>query len=141
VKNQFNPSQIISLRIEAPFACHDQITQLLRVGEEFADKIGPPLAVRMRKLNEGVGPRKEIWSIVLFESEDIDIEQGIKFALNWFVDRKPSLNVVEGKVGEIGLYASIWSSEKVGFVLPKTLMAEMSEAGISMSFDLSFERE
>lgn len=133
------PRLIISLRIGASFGDHDRITSLMKIDASELSGVGPPAAVRYRKLQEGVGPRREGWSIVLVRSSDLDIGKGIEHAVNWLEMRKDSVNQLKAQNVKTEFYVSIWPDNTLGFTLSMELINRCAQLGLCMSFDCTLQ--
>jgi hypothetical protein len=133
----FEPKQIISFRAGVPFSEHGRLTDLMQIETNEFVNLGPPAAVRHRKLQGKAGPSREGWSIVLSRRKEVDILLGLNDSFRWLEKKKHVLRELRLENIKIELYISIWHNGKLGFtILPEHLLF-MAEFEFDLSFDCS----
>jgi hypothetical protein len=74
----------ISLRIDCAFTDHDFVTKGMALSDEEAERVLPKLSMRLKKIETGLGPQKEGWSLRLYHEKDVAagaaMEYGIKLS-------------------------------------------------------------
>ncbi len=129
------PREIISFRLFSPFSMHDEISNLLMIKGSELDEVGPPAKVRQKKIQTGIGPSSESWSITLVRESEVDITKGIETVLNWLNLRKLQLRALIDKGYENDIYVSVWPDKKLGVSISAKLLKKLAEAHITLHID------
>jgi hypothetical protein len=138
--NSFDPKQIISFRAEVPYVDHEKVSSKMRLHESETELVGPPLAVRNRKLRENIGPYREVWSIVLSRLPEVDINIGLIQSIQWLSLRENTLIELKSQNVATELYISLWYQDKLGFTISNEQSNFLGRFGINVLFDCYLEK-
>ena len=130
------PNQMTSVRVRVPYFRHDELSGKLLLAEDDGRIVSPNTKIREKKLFQGIGPKKEVWSIRIFESISNDPQEGLGAAIAWISRRSDAIKSVLEEGLECYIFSSIWFAGSKGFVMSIEDMNYLSNLGIS--FEIVF---
>jgi hypothetical protein len=132
----------ISLSIDCPFTDHDFMTKGMALSDEEVMRIQPKLSTRQKKIETGLGPQKEGWTLTLYQAKDVAagaaIEFGIRLSLDWLMKRKDFF-VSFTKDRRPSLWIQAYSDLRVGFSVPVEIMRLALDLGVTLEFGVDHD--